>query len=66
MGLVLSRKCNEEVVLFIGGKPVATVQVVEVGRSKVRLRFAAGEDVVILRGELVDEHERPAGSDEAA
>lgn len=51
--LVLRRKIAEEVLIRVPGRdePIV-VSVVEMGRGWVRLGFAAGDDVRILREEL--------------
>lgn len=48
--LVLTRKAGEKIVL--DGNIILTV--VEVNGNRVKLAFEAPQDVVILRGELVD------------
>ena len=51
--LVLRRKIDQEVLIRVPGrKEPIVVKVLEVGRKWVRLGFAAGDDVKILREEL--------------
>ena len=52
--LVLSRKRDEKILLRVGEKEDIELTVVRIDQNKVRLGIKAGEDVTILRYELVD------------
>jgi carbon storage regulator CsrA len=52
--LVLSRRKNDSVIVYLTGPggPTVTVRVIEVDRGKVRLGFDCPRDMAIVRGEL--------------
>lgn len=52
--LVLSRKAGESI--HIGADIIITVERIE--GNKIRLGIEAPREVVIMRGELIDEHDR--------
>jgi carbon storage regulator CsrA len=54
MGLALTRKRNQSIVLFQDGETLCRVTVVEIGDGKVKLGFEAPKDVTILREEIID------------
>jgi carbon storage regulator CsrA len=53
--LVLSRKCNESIILNAGTENEITVQVLQVVGKRVRLGFTAPSTVEITRSELIQE-----------
>jgi carbon storage regulator len=60
--LVLTRKPGEKVVIGNG----ITVTVVEVHRNRVQVGIDAPDQVRVLRAELAQWQDEPAGSDELA
>ena len=51
-GLVLSRGESEEIVIEVGGRVVAVVQVAALQADRAKLRLRAPADVVIARAEV--------------
>lgn len=49
--LVLSRKQNEELLLFHAGQRIV-IRVVDVGPNRVRIGIEAPEECVVVRGEI--------------
>ncbi len=56
--LVLSRKQGERI--FVGDD--VTIEIRRVAGNRVTIAVDAPRDVVVLRGELKEEQDRPAGS----
>lgn len=50
--LVLSRKCDEKILIHVPGFKEIEVTVVQIDSSRIRLGFDAPKDVIILRKEL--------------
>ena len=56
VGLILSRKLNEQIELTVGEEKIV-VTVVMLLHDKVRLGFSAGPNVTIMRSELLRKDE---------
>lgn len=56
--LILQRHVDEQVVINPGGPDEVVITVVMIDRNRVRLGFAAADDVVIHREEVVRAIER--------
>lgn len=56
-GLTLSRRTGEEVIIRTPDGQEIVVTVVDLQRGRMRLQIEAPPDVVILRGETIQERE---------
>lgn len=54
--LVLSRKCDEKILIQVPGLEKIEITVVQIDSSRIRLGFDAPKDVIILRKELQEEN----------
>lgn len=50
--LTLARYLNESVIISVGGHDIE-VKVMKIGESQIKLNFEAGDDVMIVRKELL-------------
>jgi len=58
--LILSRKSNESIVLFVdssngNGKEEVVIKVLEIHGNKVKIGVAASKDVIVAREEILEE-----------
>ena len=64
--LVLSRKRDEKILLKVNDEESIVLTVVRIDANKVRLGIQAGENVSILRSELIEEAAKKAAPKVAA
>lgn len=62
--LILARKLDEKIVLYLNDQMILEIAVTEIARSTVRLAFVAPLDVKIWREEA-DPHNKPQTGDAA-
>lgn len=65
--LVITRHTNERIVVGDPANPIATIELVEIGRNRARIGIIAGRDTQVNRKEVADRilQERSIASKEA-